>query len=195
MSLSHVHPSLCAPHTIDSINAYGDESRSRPSNGDCENALPSPFVKAALISSAVNVFKVGEACDPDSLLFRVTFVVIRSKRSRADTERVIGVASSLGSTSFVKSPSTWIIFWSRPRARSLRLCSPRIPRRSAQLSDRCKAAHERVAKGVIFCRPRKASTVFVRLSIQVFRNVFERSSPAVVGLMAGRHNSDVMYEM
>lgn len=97
--LAMVHPSFCAPHTIDSISAYGEESKSNPSNGDCENALPSPFANAALMSSAVNVFSVGDACDPASLVFRFTLVVIRSNRSRADTERVMGVASSFGSTS------------------------------------------------------------------------------------------------
>lgn len=70
-----------------------------------------------------------------------------------------------------------------------------MPRSRAELSDLCTADHERVAKGVMFCRPRNASTVLVRLSMHVFRRVLERSRPAVLGLMAGRQSSDVMYDM
>ena len=64
------HGVFCAPHTIDSMRAYGDESKSKPNSGDCENRFPSPLPSAALMSSAVKTCIVGDACEPDSLVVR-----------------------------------------------------------------------------------------------------------------------------
>ena len=113
----------------------------------------------------------------------------------ADMDLAIGPDSSAGSTLEVKSPRTETRFVRRERARSLREGSPMMPRRRAELIERWTEAHERVAKGVMFCKPRNASTVLARLSMHVFRKVFERSREAVLGLIAGRHSSDVMYDI
>lgn len=186
---------FCAPHTILSIRAYGDESSSNPASGDWENMFSVSLPSALLMSCAVKTCMVGDACELVSLVFRVCVDPILSSRSSAETDRVIGVDCSAGSTSLVTSISTWITFCKSPRARSLRLCSPRIPSKRAELKERCTADQDRVANGVMLCKPRNASTVLVRLSIHVLRSVLERSKLAVAGLMAGRHSSDVTYEM
>ena len=93
----------------------------------------------------------------------------------AEMARSIGAASSCGSSPVCMSD---MMATKRPRsrrARSLCVCSPMIPSSSAQLKLRCTAAHDCRAYGVIFCRPRKPSTVLTRLSMQVCLKALESS--------------------
>ena len=112
----------------------------------------------------------------------------------AAIDLVIGAESSAGSTLEVISERTETKLLKSVRTRSFLDGSPRRPRSKAELNDRCTEAQDRVAKGVMFWRPRNASTVLARLSIQVFRRVFDKSNAAVLGLIAGRQSSDVIYE-
>lgn len=74
-----------------------------------------------------------------------------------------------------------------------------MPKRSAELRERCTAAHDWDANCVMFWRPMKASTVLARDSMHVLRREDDVSVAFVSELLRfrrmGRHSSDVMYDL
>lgn len=88
----------------------------------------------------------------------------------AETDLDSGADNSLGSKLDMTSDMTAPSFVMRVRTRSFPTGSRRMPRSKAELSDLCTAAHDWLANLVIFCKPRKASTVFARFSIQTALN-------------------------
>lgn len=147
---------------MSSTRAYGESSESKASIGEVPAELP-PRLPAPLVSLC-----------------------------KLEIHRLIGAEISAPSEFLATMSCRQVRSWlSKSRTSSLLSASPRTPRTNAELSARERAAHECEAKDVRRFNPRKARTVFVRLSKQVCFMALASGVCMIFGLSASRQTSDI----